>query len=324
MGKGIVRGLLGALMVALTQSAVQAADAFTVAITAPYGWDSAVVGYGNRLGFYAEKDLQVQVAATDAVAQNLQAVIAGSADIGIVSMPIFIAAAMQGAPVKMIASAFKGAPDFLWYVRSDSKIRSFKDVTDKTSIGITAPGSTSFILAHAFLDQYNLKANFVPVAAGTGAAMTQIMTGQIDIASDGNGLLGVPEFQRGEVRTIAYGSDLAFMNNVTVRGFIVRSDTLAKRRDALVRFLMVYQKTADWMYRDPRALEWFAEGTQSTLDEATRVRNNSYPEGHLNVEDITGVDITVKQSLDYKRIDRAPTPQELAGMFDTIWKRDMK
>ncbi len=301
-----------------------ATDKFVVAVTSPTGWDSAVVDYGKRNGFFAEKDIDADVAATDAVSQNLQAVIAGSADIGIVSLPIFISAAMQGAPVKMIASAFKGTPDYLWYVRSDLPIHSFRDVTEKTRIGTSFLGSTGEILTREMLAQYGTTATVIGVGSGGAASMTQVMTGQLDMATDGNGLLGVPQYASGEVRPIAYGSEIEVMNNVTVRGFIVNADTLTARRDALVRFLQAYQKTVDWMYADPRAVQWFAEGTQSTLAEATRVRDHSYPPGHLNVEDVTGLEVTLRQSLAYKRIERSPTDAELANMFQMVWARPMQ
>jgi NitT/TauT family transport system substrate-binding protein len=313
---------LAGVIVLSTLCGALAADKLTVAVVNPNSWDSGVVGFGKRLGFFAEKEIDVDVAKTDVISQSLQAVIAGSADIGIISTPIFMAAGLQGAPVKMIASAFKGTPDYLWYVRSDSTIQSYKDITEKTTVGISFLGSTADILVHSFFDQYGVKGQIVPVG-NSAAGMVQVMAGQIDVGTDGNGLLGVPQYASGEVRTIAYGSELTIMNDVTVRGFVVTADTLAKRRDVLVRFLQAYQKTVDWMYQDPRAVQWFAEATQSTIDEATRVRDHSYPAGHLNVEDITGIDVTVAQSLAYKRIERAPTAQETAGMFQNIWHRGM-
>src|SRR4029079_11507585 len=119
--------------------------------------------------------------------------------------------------------------------------------------------------------------------------MTQVMTGQIDVGTDGNGLLGVPEYGRGEVRPIAYGREITVMRGVTVRGMVVSTETLNKRRDVLIRFLKAYQKSVEWKYKDPRAIEWFARDTQSTLEEATRVKNDMYPEGVMDIGDVTGV-----------------------------------
>jgi NitT/TauT family transport system substrate-binding protein len=298
------------------------AEPLTIAISGSHTWDLSVVEYGNRLGYFQENGLEVSVAATEIMSQNLQAVIAGSADIGIGAVSLFIAAAQEGAPVVTIASAFKGVPDFLWYVRSDSPIQSLRDVTEETTLGVSAVGSTSEIMLRSFFEQYGVSGTIVPVG-NAAAGLTQVMMGQLDIGTDGNGLLGVPQYASGEIRPIAYGRDLEIMNDVTIRGFVVSHETLATRRDELVQFLKAYQKTIDWMYEDPQAIEWFAEGTNSSLAEATRVKENSYPEGHLNVEEITGLETTISQGLAFKRIEREPTEAELAAMFQTIWHRGM-
>ena len=319
-----LKTLLASTMMLLSPAAANAAEALTVAVTGSHSWDSSVTMYGDRLGYFEEAGLDVEVAVTEIMSQNLQAVVSGSVDVGVVAVPIFIAAGMEGAPIVMIASAFKGVPDFLWYVRSDSPIKSLRDVTEETTLGVSSLGSTSHILLETFFEQYGVDGNVVAVG-NAAAGMTQVMTGEIDIGSDGNGLLGVPQYAAEEVRPIAYGSELEVMNDVTIRGFVVTEETLTNRRDDLVKFLQAYQKTVDWMYSgDPRAIEGFAEGTQSSIEEATRVRENSYPEGHLNVGEVTGLDLTISQSLAFKRIDRAPTPEELTRMFQTLWHRGMQ
>src|SRR5689334_1298832 len=85
-----------------------AEDTVTFAVAGVYSWDGSVVPYGERAGIFAKHGLKVNVAATDSTADNLQALIAGSADIGVVSVPTFIGAAVKGAPVKLISSAFRG------------------------------------------------------------------------------------------------------------------------------------------------------------------------------------------------------------------------
>jgi NitT/TauT family transport system substrate-binding protein len=317
-----VYGILLAIgLIAAGTLAAAAADKLTLVVVSATAWDSAVTSYGKRLGYFAEQGIDVDVAATDNMSQTLQVLISGSADIGYVSTSVFLPAALQGAPVRMIASGFKGAPDFLWYVRSDSSIQSFKDVTADTVIGVAALGTTGDILSREFLRQYGTDAKIVPVGGSSATSMAQVMAGQIDVAINGNGLLGIPQYDRGEVRPIAYGSEITAMKDVTVRGFVVSADTLANRRDVLVKFLQAFQKTVDWMYSHPQAIEWFAEATQSSVAEATRVEEHSYPQGSLSVEDITGLDVQVRQGLEYKRIERAPTADELGRFFQTIWHR---
>src|SRR5688572_8837560 len=114
---------MGAAMAAALclATAAQAADKLVIASTAgSVAWDFTVVEFGQRMGFFAEKDINIEVARTDNTAASLQALIAGSADIAVVGVTSFMGAAIKGAPVKMISSAFKGTSDWIWYVRSDS------------------------------------------------------------------------------------------------------------------------------------------------------------------------------------------------------------
>jgi NitT/TauT family transport system substrate-binding protein len=306
-------------LVLLGLSPAGAGDRLTVAqVGSSTAWDFSVVPFGKRMGFFEKRGIDVEVATTDNAGANLQAVIAGSADIGTVAVTPFMAAAMKGAPLKMVSSAFKGTPDWLWYVRADSPIRSFKDITEKTTIGVTSTSSTSYFILAGLLTQFGVKATIV--AAGTSAAiMTEVMTGQIDVGSDGNGLLGVPQMAAGEVRPVAYGRELDLLRGVTVKGLAVRSDTLRDRRDVIVRFLQAYEETVDWMYRDPQAVAWFAEQAESPLEDARRVKTDMYPDGAMRVGAVVGVDVSVRQGLQFKRLDRAPTDAEIGAMFEVVW-----
>jgi NitT/TauT family transport system substrate-binding protein len=308
-----------ALAAAITvPSSARAADTLILAIDGSRAWDAMVVEYGRRKGFFAEAGIDIQYAVGDNPGLTLQAVIAGSADIATVASHTFMAAAIQGAPVKMVSSAFKGASDFLWYVRFDSPLKSFADITEETTVGVHSLGGSGYIILRSLLDQYGVNPQIVAVGS-TAAGMTQVMTGQVDIATDGNGLLGVPQYASGEVRPLAFGREVEALRDVTVRGFVVTEETLAKRRDVISRFLQTYQKTVDWMYSDPQAIQWFAEGTGTTVEEAARVREQSYPDGVIHVGEILGVEYSIKQGLDFDRIDRAPTDEELAKMFDIVW-----
>jgi NitT/TauT family transport system substrate-binding protein len=314
--RAVVGSILGAAL--CVPLSAHAADTVVFATTNGKAWDSMVVEYGRRKGFFAEAGIDIQYAVGDNPGLNLQVVISGSADIASVAVHTFMAAAIQGAPVRMVSSNFVGASDFLWYARSDSRLKSFADITEETTVGVNSLGASQYIILKSLLDQYGVNPQIVAVGS-SAAGMTQVMTGQIDIATDGNGLLGVPQYANGEVRPLAFGREVEALRDVTVRGFVVTEETLAKRRDVISRFLQACQKTVDWMYSDPEAIRWFAEGTGTTIEEAARVREQSYPDGIINVGEILGLEHSIKQALDFDRIDRAPTDEELAKMFDIVW-----
>jgi NitT/TauT family transport system substrate-binding protein len=191
-------------------------------------------------------------------------------------------------------------------------------VSPPTTLGYSVPGAANFILLSALLEQNHVTGTLI--ATGNQAAtLTQVMTGQIDIGHDGNGGLGVPEFEKGEVRPIAYGSELEMMRKVTVRGLVVSEETLATRRDALIRFVQAYQKTVDWMYRDARAIDWYAEVNHASLEASAKVVKDMYPRDAMMLGSVDGVDISVAQGLAFKRIEHAPTDEQLEQMFDIVW-----
>ena len=298
--------------------AASAADKLVVATTGARSWDGSVVEYGRRKGFFEEAGIDIDYAVGDSPGPFLQTIIAGSADIGVVALPTFLAAVVQNAPVKMVSSAFKGTSDVLWYVRSDSPLNSFADVTEETTVGLNSLSGSAYIILRALLDQYGVNPEIV-AAGSTAAAMTHVMTGQIDIGTDGNSLLGVPQLASGEVRPLAFGSEVEVMRDVTVRGFVVADETLATRRDVVVRFVKAFHRTVEWMYSDPQAVQWFAEGTETTFEEAERVREQSYPERALQVGEVAGLEFSIQQGLEFNRIDRAPTAEEIGRAFDTVW-----
>jgi len=243
-------------------------------------------------------------------------VVAGSIDVAIgVGLAGFMGAAMKGAPIEMISANFTGAPDFAWYVRADSPLKSFKDIADGTTVAYSSNGSSSHIVALALLKQGGVKGK--PVATGNAAAtLTQVITGQIDVGYDGNGGMGVAEFEHGDVRIIATGGDLESFRNQTVRGIVVTEATFAARRDQLARFLAAYQQTIDWMYQDAEALQWFADRMKTSAAEAKRVVDRIYPASALRLGPVRLLEQSIAQAVEFKRIPQAPTAAHIARMFD--------
>jgi NitT/TauT family transport system substrate-binding protein len=311
--------MLAALVAAaalLAGGAARAADRLVISSGHQNGWDLLVADFGQRQGFFKQAGLEIEIVEMDTGAPTVQAVVAGSVDLAVgVGLAGLIGAAMKGAPLKMISANFTGASDFAWYVPAKSPIRSFKDITDQTTVAFSSNGSSSQIVLMALLEQAGVKGK--PVATGnTAATLTQVMTGQVDVGYDGNGGMGIPEFANGAVRIVATGSDLPAFRDQTVRGIAVTAATLAGRRDALARFLAAYQRTIDWMYRDPTALAWFAERMKTSPAEAERVVRLIYPQGALRLGPVQHLDRSIAQAVAFKRIPATPTEAQLAAMFD--------
>jgi NitT/TauT family transport system substrate-binding protein len=305
-------GLVGGLT---TGSAL---DLFKVASGTEGDWDTSVATYGQKKGFFGAKGLEVEVLFTEGSGASQQAVVSGSADIGIAIGTVgFLAPATKGAPVKIVSAEYTGGQDMLWYVKATSPIRSFKDLTPQTTIAYSTNGSASNISALAIIKQFGVPAKAV-ATGGPAATLTQVMSGQIDVGYNTDGGLGFGDSQR-DVRVIAAGNDLDVLRDLTVRAIITNNDNLTKRRDAVVRFMEVYQQTLDWMYQDPIAIDWFAAQKKVSIADARRIRDAIYPRDSLRLGPIHGIDRVISMAVDFKRIDAPISPETFARYQDIVW-----
>jgi NitT/TauT family transport system substrate-binding protein len=155
-------------------------------------------------------------------------------------------------------------------------------------------------------------------SGGPAATLTQVMSGQLDVGYNTDGGLGFwPD--RDKIRVLGNANDVVELRDLTVRCNIVNANTLASRRDVVVRYMQVFQQTLDWMYKDPQAIEWYAEQKHVPVADATRVRDQIYPEAALRVGPVTGVAAIIQQAVDFKRIDAPITPEQFAQYVDIVW-----
>jgi NitT/TauT family transport system substrate-binding protein len=295
-----------------------AADLIRVASGTRGDWDVSVSEFGQRKGFFRDKGIEVTVNYTDGSGATLQAVISGSADIGVaVGVAGFLAPATKGAPVKLISANYTGAHDLRWYVRNDSPIKSFKDLKETNTVAYSTAGSSTNIAGLAMLQQTGVKARMVATGGDT-ATLTQVMSGQIDVGYNTDAGLGLGP-SRDQVRFIATGEELAAFRNLTIRALVANSNDLAKRRDVYVRYMQVYQQTIDWMYEDPTALQWYAEAKRVSVEEARRIRDLIYPKEALRLGPVNQAELSIQHAVEFKRIEAPVTMQEFAKFQDILF-----
>jgi NitT/TauT family transport system substrate-binding protein len=305
----------------LVATPLWAADVVRVTSGTIGDWDVSVSEFGKRAGIFAGKGIDLQISYSDGSAATLQAVISGSTDIGVgIGTSGFLAAAMKGAPIKIISSQYTGAPDLMWYVRADSPIKSLKDVKEGTTLSYSTNGSSSHITLLALMGYAGVQGK--PVAGGNEAAnLTQVMSGQIDVGWNTDGGLTFGD-ARDKVRVIASGADLPHFRDLTVRTLVTSTDNLTKRRDLITRYLQAYQATIDWMYGpgEKQALQWYADQKKVSLAEATRVRDAIYPRTGMRLGPLRGVELSIKQGVEAKRIPAAITLDEFGKYVDYVWQ----
>src|SRR6266567_2657615 len=136
-----------------------AQDTIKVAVGQIDAWSNQVPTLGMKAGIFQKHGIVLENYGTQGAGETLQAVISGSADIGIgVGTPGALRAFSKGAPVRAIAAGFTGTNDLYWYVRADSPIKQLQDATERTTIAYSTSGSSSNNIVLAFVKELGLKA----------------------------------------------------------------------------------------------------------------------------------------------------------------------
>jgi NitT/TauT family transport system substrate-binding protein len=290
-----------------------ALDTLKVAVAQRGQWDTAITELGQRSGILAKRGIAVEILYTQGGPEAYQAVISGSMDIacggGIESA---VGGYAKGAPVRIIASAMIGSPDTYWFVKSDSPIKSLHDAAGKT-ISYSQNGSSSHAALLSLLDQYKVDAR--PVSTGGHpATLTMTMTGQIDIGR-GAAPFGLELVDEGKIRIIGRGSEIKARSDQTVRVCLANAGVLAKRGDAVARFMQGYRDTIDWMYSDQAAILAYEDFSHVRHELMEKARDQYFPKWTLSPDEIRGLDLVLADSLKNKFIAKPLTADQVAEMI---------
>ncbi len=304
--------LAGAAALLLPRQA-GAYDLVKLATGAPANWENQPAPLGQEAGIFKQHGISLEILATQGSGETMQAVIAGSVDVGIgVGTYGAFAAFAKGAPIRAIGNQTTGAHDLYWYVRADSPIRSLKDANGKT-IAFSSTGSSTNTIVLALMKQFGVVAN--PTATGSPASTyTAVMSGQIDIGWS-SPPLGVEALEQGKIRIVARGSDVPSLQDQTVRVIVANADSLAHRRDAFRRCMLAYAETMDWMYADDASLRMYAASARIPLAVAKKARDEFYPKNNLRPDRLSGVDQAMADAVAMKFLSAPLTKQQLAEFF---------
>lgn len=300
-------------------SAAVAGDSLKVTIGQKGFWNATFIEFAEQQGFFRDEGLDVEAIFTDGGATTMQPVIAGSVDLGLTNGTLgVISAYVKGAPIRIISAESTGASDAFWYARAESGLKSLKDAKGKT-IGFSSPGSSTNLILLALLAQYHVDAKPLPTGGAT-ATMTQVMTGQVDIGWSVPPL-ALADIDAGKLVIVARGSEVEALRDETVRVNIAHVDVLKTKRDAVVRFTRAYKRAIDWAYADPRAIDIFAANIKVPRPIAQRAVDEFYPKAMFQMGEIRGLDKSLREAYETKRIPSPMTPDQVSGMLDIVAQR---
>ena len=314
--------LIGAMLAATVSTAM--AETLKVAIPQRGFWDSEFVEFAQKRGAFKKEGLDVEIFWTSGGSETLQTVMTGSADIAMSNGTLGVVAAyFKGAPVRIIGAEMTGVHEVFWYVPANSPVKTIKDLEGKT-IAFSRPGSSTNLMVLNLLKEYNVKAK--PVSTGgLPATHTQVMSGQID-AGWAVPPFGVQEIEDGKIRVIVKASDIKGMQDQTIRVNVANLNSLKSKRDAITKFMKIVAEAIDWCYEggtNPECMKMYAEIAKVSVPVATRSVKDFYPKEALQLGEIKGLQKTLDEALQYKRITEKKTEKDAAGMIDIVYKPKM-
>ena len=114
---------------------------------------------------------------------------------------------------------------------------------------------------------------------------------------------------------IARGSEIKARADQTVRVCMANAQVLAKRGEAVARFMQGYRDAIDWMYTDPAALTMYEAFSNVRRELMAKARDQYFPKATLWPDEIRGLDLVLSDALKNKFITRPLTAVEVKEMI---------
>jgi NitT/TauT family transport system substrate-binding protein len=305
-----------------TAAHVASAETLKVAVAQRGFWNSTFIDVGLKQGYFKEAGLDIEILYTEGGASTLTPVIAGSIDIAMTNGILGVVAAYaKGMPVKIISAEATGAAEAFWYARPESGIRRLADTTGKT-VAFSSPGSSTNLILLQLVSQAKAAPRLV-ATGGAPATLTQVMSGQIDVG------WSVPPFvlqqlAEGRLAIIARGSDVAALAQQTIRVNVANANALKTKRDAFVRYIKALSRAIDWAYSAPGAIDNYAEIAKVPRALTQRTRDEFYPKESLQLAEVKGLDVTLKQALEFKYLTAPMSVADAQGLLDILYQPEKK
>jgi NitT/TauT family transport system substrate-binding protein len=307
------RTILAALLAGALPLAASAQEAIKIAIGQRGNWDTSVAELGKQAGIFKKHGLELDLLYTQGGGETQQAVIAGSADIGVAAGTLGVLGAFsKGAPVRIIGAQATGAADF-WYARADSKLQSIRDAGPDTTIAYSTNGSSTHSIVLGFVDAFGLKSKLVPTGGPPGT-FTAVMSGQVDVGWS-SPPFGLEALDANKIRIIARANDVPAIRDQSIRTLIANLRFIESRKPVLDKFMAGYRETLDWMYTSDDAIKAYAEFTKQTPEVAKRVRDEFFPKSLMLPDRMSGMDALMADAVKFKSLNQALSADQLKDLL---------
>jgi NitT/TauT family transport system substrate-binding protein len=301
------------VLIAACSSHARAQDALTVAVGGRGIGEACVTEIGSNAGIFAKHGLKLEIVYTDGGGETQQAVISGSAQIGVTSGLLgALGLYSKGAPVRIIGATYTGGRQVFWYVPASSPIVKPTDLAGKT-VAYSNNSSASHVGLLALQRHFNVALK--PTQTGNAAAtLTATMSGQIDA-----GWAGAPfaldALEEGKIRLVMKSSDAPDFDKQTGRVVIANANELTRRPDVLVRYMRAYRDTLDWIYDTPEGFKAYAAFSSLSARTARRALDEFLPRHATNPDRISGLEEAMADAVTFKFMAAPLTKEQLADLI---------
>jgi len=241
--------VMPAMLVAwLTPLPAFAAETLTVGKAAANTSTMLPANVGERLGLYAKHGLSVTISDFSAGSKLVQAMTAGSIDIGVGAGPL-MALTLKGAPIRAICNSAPPVPFIGIALPWDSPIRAIDQLKGKT-IGFSSSGSLTDWLARELVRTQgwgSAGVNAVSVGNDAAGVMAAFRSREIDadIIATAD-IFAWEEKQQGRL-LIPVSS---YVGNIGGGMLFATDDIMARKPQAVRSFLAAWLETIDSMRRN--------------------------------------------------------------------------
>jgi len=270
-------------------------------------------------GFYRENNIDVDAVFTRGGGENVQAVVSGDAQIGLGTGTLAVVSAfVRKAPIKIAGAEITGM-DAFWYVQANTPMRRLDDLAGK-KIAYSRPGSSSHMAVLAIADMIKAKGlkPAEPVSlGGIPEVYTAVRTGQSD-AGWSVAPFQLDKVEKGELRVVVKGDEIAAMKEITARVHFVNTDFAAKNPDAVRGFFRAQQRALDYMFdhKEDTAKIWLRRAELKFPESAVLKTWDYYNRAAMTLKPIRGVQATVEDGIRNNFLKQPLTQAELSSLID--------
>src|SRR5690606_39612727 len=117
---------------------------------------------------------------------------------------------------------------------------------------------------------------------------------------------------------VARGSEAPEVEDQTIRVYVSTAQAIKAKRDILVRFHRALANSVHFAYNNDAALEQYAKMAKVTPAIARRVRDEFHPPKNMQLKAVRGLDISLRQALEFKFIDKPMKPADAKAMIEIL------